>query len=226
MLSYVPPEKDQNAFNCPICNVYAKQTWKGIASLKLPTNPTATMVTTIHVNAQTADVVAEFSISSCYHCNGTLMWYQDRVIYPDISTAPPPNPDLPQDIQDDYNEARSILNRSPRGAAALLRLCIQKLCKELGEPGNDINMDIGNLVKKGLPMMIQQALDTVRVIGNESVHPGQMALKDDKDTANRLFALVNLIAHRMITEPKEVSTLFGTLPSAKLQGIQRRDSNG
>jgi len=35
--------------------------------------------------------------------------------------------------------------------------------------------------------MILQSLDIVRVIGNESVHPGVIDLKDDRHTALRLF---------------------------------------
>jgi hypothetical protein len=144
-------------------------------------------------------------------------------MYPDVSTAPFPNADLDQSIIDDYNEARSILNKSPRGAAALLRLCIQKLCKQLGESGDNINADIASLVKKGLSPTIQQALDSVRVIGNEAVHPGEMDLKDDRDTALKLFALINLIAQRMLTEPREVNELFTMLPESKLKGIENRD---
>ena len=145
------------------------------------------------------------------------------MIYPDTGEAPMPNNDLPEDIKADYEEARTILNKSPRGAAALLRLCIQKLCKHLGESGKDINKDIGNLVKKGLPLKVQQSLDIVRVIGNDSVHPGQMDLTDDVETATKLFVLTNFITDVMITQPKEVDKLFNSLPKNKLDGIADRD---
>jgi hypothetical protein len=69
-----------------------------------------------------------------------------KMVVPDMEGVPYPNDDLKDEIKVDYMEARSILSRSPRGASALLRLGIQKLCKQLGEPGKDINTDIASLV--------------------------------------------------------------------------------
>jgi hypothetical protein len=82
------------------------------------------------------------------------------------------------------------VNLSPRAAAALARLCIQKLMKELGESGDNLNRDIAELVKKGLEVEVQPALDVVRVIGNNTVHPGAIDLKDNKQTALTLLGLV------------------------------------
>jgi Domain of unknown function (DUF4145) len=82
-------------------------------------------------------------------------------------------------------------------------LAVQKLCAVLGESGKNINDDISSLVTKGLPVQIQEALDIVRVIGNEAVHPGQIDLNDDPATAASLFELVNLIIEERISEPKK-----------------------
>lgn len=145
------------------------------------------------------------------------------MIYPDYAGIESPNVDLNEDIVDDYKEAASILQKSPRGAAALLRLAVQKLCKQLGQPGKDINTDIGELVKEGLSPTIQQALDALRVIGNESVHPGQIDLRDDPATAHALFRLLNKIAETMITEPKQIQEIYDKIPESKKKAIENRD---
>jgi hypothetical protein len=132
--------------------------------------------------------------------------------------------DLPPDVRRDFDEASTILDASPRGAAALLRLAVQKLCKYLGENGKDINADIASLVRKGLDARVQKALDVVRVVGNNAVHPGRIDLRDDRPTAETLFALVNLICEKMITEPKHVETVYAQLPDADRKAIEQRDT--
>jgi hypothetical protein len=146
------------------------------------------------------------------------------MVYPDTSVAPYPNPDLPPEVKSDYDEARAILSRSPRGAAALLRLAVQKFCKHLGEKGDNINQDIGELVKKGLPVGVQQALDAVRVIGNNAVHPGQIDITDDPETAARLFELINVVCDYMVTQPKRVKEIYDKIPAAQKEAINKRDA--
>ncbi len=168
--------------------------------------------------------VFNLSISECFNCKRISIWIHDKQVYPQRGEAPIPNPDLSPDILTDYWEASTILDLSPRGAAALLRLAIQKLCKELGQSGKDLNQDIGALVDAGLDPLIQKSLDAVRVVGNNAVHPGQIDLRDNKETVENLFNIVNLIAERMISIPKRVEELYSSLPKSSLDQIQKRDS--
>ena len=162
-------------------------------------------------------------LSKCYNCKKIAVWVHENMVFPGQRDADMPNPDMEESIIHDFEEARGIVSASPRGAAALLRLCVQKLCKQLGEKGRNIDDDIASLVQKGLSPIVQKSLDVVRVIGNEAVHPGAIDLKDDRETAMQLFKLVNLIAEQMISVPKSIGSIYDSLPEAKRKAIERRD---
>jgi len=215
-MSYVAPKFESKAFSCPHCNVLAQFHWAQ-----------AHHEVSFH-GIVAAKQVTEVFVAYCQNCQGKTLWLREktegRLVYPNLSTAPLPHKELPSELAADYNEARSIAGASPRGAAALLRLVVQKLCKLLGEPGENINTDIASLVQKGLPQRVQQALDIVRVTGNNAVHPGAIDLKDDPEIARRLFALINLIVENRIAEPRQIDELYQALPESSLAAIKRRDS--
>ena len=214
---YVIPEFQKDWFTCPNCWAFAKQNWEKL-----------------HFEDNWV-----ISIATCDHCDKftiwqwATFWWQNsrqvnnaRLVSPKISSIPQPNPDLNDDIILDYLEAWNIVDESPRWACALLRLALQKLMVQLGEEWNDINRDIGNLVQNWLNPTIQKALDTVRVVWNESVHPWEIDMKDNKDIAIKLFGLINLIANALITQPKEVEELYyWVIPDSKLEGIENRDNH-
>ena len=149
---------------------------------------------------------------------------ETSILYPTTNMAviPLPLPDMPEDVADDYNEARAICGSSPRSSAALLRLALQKLCKHLGEPGKDLNTDIGALVAKGLPTQIQQALDVIRVIGNNAVHPGEIDIREEKELVLKLFEIINFIVNQMITQPQEIAKIYNDLPEGSKKAIEQR----
>lgn len=207
-IPYKAPEFQGTSFNCPFCNAFAKQVWAGLR---------------YQDEAYHTLNLSDDDICFCSHCSLYSIWHDGKMIFPNFAGVESVNQDLNVDIQKDYQEAAEILQKSPRGAAALLRLSIQKLCIQLGERGKDINISIGNLVKKGLPAKVQESLDSLRVIGNEAVHPGKMDLRDDIETASSLFRLVNFIAEKMITEPKEIEEIYNKIPEGKKEQINQRD---
>lgn len=170
-------------------------------------------------------IVENLSLSRCYTCDKLAIWVHNAVVFPPTRHGAAPNKDLPEEIRHDYEEARSVLNLSPRGAAALLRLCIQKLCIHLNEPGKNLNDDIASLVKRGLDEHVQQALDTVRVVGNNAVHPLELDLRDDHDTAVTLLDLVNVIADEMISRRNRIRAVYEKkVPEQDRRKIAKRDS--
>jgi Domain of unknown function (DUF4145) len=166
--------------------------------------------------------VRNLNLSRCFSCGDIAVWLGSNV-FPRKNFEILINEDMPPDAKADFEEATAIVDASPRGAAALLRLSIQKICIFLGEKGNNLNDDIGNLVNKGLSDKIQKALDAVRVIGNNAVHPGTIDISDDRQTAATLFKLVNIVTEAMISQPKQIDQVYSQLPPSARDAIQRRD---
>lgn len=208
---YEAPVYAKKAFHCPRCGVYSNFNWKQVY------HGGGGRIT--EVPMQTA---------LCSHCNQLTYWISSsetsgKMVDPIIMAAPTPHEDLPAACRSDYEEARSVSPHSSRAAAALLRLCLQKLCVTLGESGKNINDDIGALVAKGLPVEIQQALDIVRVSGNNAVHPGEMSLEDNPEIVGTLFGMINLVVDNRISQPKRIAKLFGALPEGARAAIEKRD---
>lgn len=202
----VAPDVSRTAFNCPNCRAYAQQPRLGIALSE----------------GESFRLLDGYSITMCANCAKPTLWEEQRVVYPDTVTAPPHHPEMPKAIANDYDEAAEIFDRSPRAAAGLLRLVVQKLCHHMGEKGN-LNDAIGNLVKKGLDPTLQQSFDIVRVIGNKALHPGEIDINDNRPKALALFSLVNEMVDDVIARPHRVEAIYADLPENARAGIQRRD---
>jgi len=181
---------------------------------------------TYETNPTTCDVqLINAAVSHCYSCDSFCIWVGDRLLYPDAASEVVPHDDMPDDIREMFREAAAIVDKSPRAAAALLRLSIQRLMPHIDGKGDDLDADIAALAKKGLEPEIRQAMDILRVVGKNAVHPGQIALKDDKATAVNLFALLNLIVERRIAVQKRIDELYKGLPEGARASIEKRDAS-
>ena len=241
---YTAPEYRRTAFHCPHCNVCAHHEWSFICvhnpsnfliairaylfrkcyNHRLNEDTVENILCILSKVYKDTNFIKDCDLSFCDYCKKYSIWVNKKIVYPHLSTAPLPVAEMPESVKELYSEARTIANQSPRGACALLRLAIHRLIKELGEDENNLSTAIGNLVKKGLPEKIQKALDTVRVIGNNAVHPGEINIKDNPEIANSLFMLVNFIYEKMIIEGKKVNAIYSFLPKKKIEAINNRDN--
>ena len=219
MSKHISPEKNKKSFHCPHCNVLSSQEWSS------DINASYNQLLPHGGYKPSAYSLDNSNTAKCSHCYNISFWVDDKMVYPLNGNVEMANLDLPEEIKIDYNEAKNIVNISPRGAAALLRLAVQKLCIHLGEKGLNINDDIKSLVKKGLPPTMQQALDSVRVIGNNAVHPGKIDLEDNIEIAYALFGFVNIICETLISQPKKVKEYYEKyIPEELRSAIEKRDN--
>jgi len=209
----VPAAFKGDGFNCVHCAAYSEHHWEQLSWFE-----------------STGRVESPVWQARCSRCGVRSYWLKTgagdgRIIFPQASAAPPAHPEMPADVQADYREAAAIADRSPRGAGALLRLALQKLMPHLGGNGKNLDQDIGKLVADGLDLRVQQALDALRVIGNNAVHPGEIDLTEDPEKVATLFGLLNYIVEERITRPRQLEELYQSLPEGALKAIERRDQS-
>lgn len=219
---YFPPVLGKGEYHCPHCNVYAKQFYAHLHAI-------ANFNWTSIVDQQdkfNGSLPKDWIVTKCQRCENVVIWQGNSMIYPRKMIAPLPNSDMNDQIKADYIEAGTVFSDSPRAAAALLRLALQKLCIQLGEKGENINEDIKKLVAKGLNPLVQKSLDALRITGNNAVHPGEVNLEEEPEKVLKLFELLNFIANKMITEPREIEHFYSALPEGALEAVRKRDGKG
>ncbi len=197
------------SFTCPFCLVNSQQGWHQAidTSRGSPGQPVEGLLT-----------------GKCLNCQERTVWYRDTLVFPKAeSTAPLSTDHMPDDVKVVFEEARNVLSISPRSACALLRLCIQKICIHKGQSGENLNKDIGNLVIDGLSPQTQKALDVVRVIGNNSVHPKDIIEGDTDEIARYMFEVVNSIVDDLFGREERLRKAYAGLPQSVLEAIERRD---
>jgi hypothetical protein len=206
------PALGRDRFRCPHagCGVVAMQRWAPLNAYDQATQGQRNM--------------ADFTAAFCDMCHQWSLWLEDQMVYPLTVRGVAPNLDMPGHVQATYEEARRVAPVSGKSAAGLLRLSLQMLVDDL-EPGKgSIDRKIGQLVERGLDPKVQKAMDVLRIVGNESVHPGTIDLDSDEPLLVSLFGLVNLIVEQMITRPRNLDELFSSMPPQKLAAIEARDS--
>jgi hypothetical protein len=229
---YYPPVHGENKFHCAICGVYAEQKWSHLSAVgdkytKKNGYGSIDYASNIYNHPPFIGLLPEgYVFSRCEHCSDFTLWNNSSIISPRVITVEQPNPDLSDDIKELYNESATILQDSPRAAAALLRLALQLLLKELGGKGKNIDDDIATIVSNGADTQVQKAMDILRVFGNNSVHPGEINLNEKSELVVKMFQLVNFVADKKITQKKELDKLFDGLPVTIKQQIAKRDKQG
>ena len=207
---YLQPQYNASLFTCPHCGGLTSHSW---VHLKLEMGP----------NTGYSDIAR----SSCAGCKDDSYWLRGNLIFPRPRHAAALGEHFPESIRAIYNEAASILLDSPRAATALLRLCVELVCFDKGAEGNNLFDSIGKLVGAGIDKRIQQALDSIRVLGNAALHPSETLLHEQgayQAAAISCFKLINYLDTRLYEEPAQIESVYAGLPDPQLEAIDRRDN--
>ncbi len=199
-----------DAWTCPHCGTALHQVRPAVAAV----NP----------GTGALEPIPNLTAGLCSACSGLSLQLDGLQIYPPPALGPTPSHDLPAQAKEVYLEARRVGAASPRAAVALLRLSLEVVVKDLVPGARDLNAGIADLVRRGLPTWTQQAMDAVRVTGNDAVHAGQILLHEDADIVEAMFMLVNVVVEYMVTMPRMAGTAYSAIPERLRAAINKRDA--
>lgn len=217
MADYFPPELNKDAFNCPLCGVYAHQTWySDVAYGKGRTGALGQHVSDFD------NYFEGLSVSICSHCKKEVLWYKENILLPRKMTVPAPSKDVPQRIRDIYIEAGKVHIDSPRASGALMRLALELLLQDYYKNDLKLNENVNKLKETKIPDELIKALTILRVNGNDIMHTGEIAIFENKEDALYLFYLFNMIVEELITRPKKLDESYNRIPESKRKQVENK----
>lgn len=121
---------------------------------------------------------------------------------------------IPQAIINDYQEASTIVNASPKAAATLARRCLQGMIHDFWNiHEKNLNAEISTLKGK-IPSTQWNAIDALRKIGNIGAHmehDTQLIVDVDPDEAQNLLRLIELLLDKWYVAQHDEAELYKSI---------------
>lgn len=121
---------------------------------------------------------------------------------------------IPSHIIEDYQEAYSILNLSPKASATLCRRCLQEMIENFwGINGENLYQQIEKLKSK-VPPDQWKAISGIRSIGNIGAHmkkDSNIIIDIDNDEANKLIKLIELLLRQWYINRHDEQELYNDI---------------
>lgn len=121
---------------------------------------------------------------------------------------------IPAPIREDYEEACTILNDSPKASATLFRRCLQGMIHDYwGIKNQNLNAEITSLKDK-IPSAQWRALNGLRQIGNIGAHMENdvnIIIDIEPDEALKLQKLIELLMEKWYINRHDEEQLFADL---------------
>lgn len=192
-----------DSFHCPFCNVDMPITSDTHAS-RYPSfeNNSGIYVTDTGIKFQSSTINIEFF--RCPKCNKFSIFAKEKGSYTKGLNIPLiPNsqakqfPDyIPHAVREDYKEAYSIVNLSPKASATLSRRCLQGMIRDFHKITKSRLIDEVNALQSIIPSSQWKAIDALRSIGNIGAHMEKdinTIIDVDPNEAEQLLKLIELL---------------------------------
>lgn len=218
-----------NSYDCPFCNhsfpliADTYSVYESSFSVSNSSGFGPTPVNSIHVK-----------FYKCPSCNKTSLYIEginndfkniSMPIYPNSLAKQYPDY-IPKFIRDDYNEAYSILNLSPKASATLSRRCLQGMIRDFWKISKSRLVDeIDELQSRVTPSQ-WKAIDSLRKIGNIGAHMEKdvnVIIDVDSGEAKKLLKLIELLIDKWYIARHDEEELLSDITSiADEKNLQKR----
>lgn len=136
---------------------------------------------------------------------------------------------IPQSIREDYEEAYSILNLSPKASATLARRCLQGMIRDFWGIIKSRLTDEINALQNQIPPSQWKAIDSIRSIGNIGAHMEKdvnVIIDVEPDEAEKLLKLIELLIDKWyIARHDEEQLLIDITSIAADKKMQKQANN-
>lgn len=193
-----------NNFICPFCNSSFPLVWDNTYKSYKP----SFLSSDIHpLETKYYTNTVKLNFYRCPTCDATSLTLEGlNGEFENISMPIHPNslarqfPEyIPKIIREDYQEAYSILNLSPKASATLARRCLQGMIRDFWEISKSRLIDEINALQDKIPIAQWNAINSLRSIGNIGAHMEKdvnVVVDVDPHEAERLLKLIELLLEK------------------------------
>lgn len=152
-------------------------------------------------------------ITSFADYTGSEMPQKTIPIFP-VSVAKQFPPYIPKGIRQDYEEACSIVNLSPKASATLARRCLQGMIRDFFQISKNTLYEEIDAIKPKISAEQWAVLDGLRRIGNIGAHMEKdidLIIDIEPDEAQKLIKLIELLIQQWYIERHNQEKLYADI---------------
>lgn len=205
-------------YNCPHCQVGIPDVDSTIRNQYLGFDYKPGISSPYNTKAKDLEVV----MMLCPACENKSYWIQGlsdpynnvkTQIFPKSKAKKFPNY-IPQQLLEDYEEAYSILELSPKASATLSRRCLQGIIRDFQDvKAGSLYNEIKQL-ETVIPSPQYKVLHSLRKIGNIGAHLEKdvnLLVEINREEAEKLINLIEYLFEKWYIEQKETENLFDSI---------------
>lgn len=125
---------------------------------------------------------------------------------------------IPKAIREDYEEACSIVNLSPKASATLCRRCLQGMIRDFWKISKNTLYEEINELKDKIPVSQWSAIDSTRSIGNIGAHMEKdvnVIVDIEPNEAKQLIKLIELLIDKWYVARNDEQQLLKSINDIK-----------